>query len=252
MPTECPRIGPSQCRHAVAKVIRVDWHKSFFSPISCVEHMSPLLRLSSPPESFAPGFSVGPPEMLYGAFFVGRVDKLRLPGLLPRKRNRPLFATGVAASTLLILAHDRPFTGEISRRSDPGDAAQIHTQAEFKLELRSRQRLRIGSVLPAQGDRARRDASGGASEPGYFRRDWPVRCHPNRGAVAWSGIDPDERARCVRDRAGHLGLRARPNGGLIVTGSALVGSHRDLLVSLAAVQAACDILPTLYSSPGAA
>jgi len=30
-----------------------------------------------------------------------------------------VFATGVAASTLLILAHDRPFTGEISIKPDP-------------------------------------------------------------------------------------------------------------------------------------
>jgi len=30
-----------------------------------------------------------------------------------------IFATGVAASTLLILAHDRPFTGEISIKPDP-------------------------------------------------------------------------------------------------------------------------------------
>jgi hypothetical protein len=30
-----------------------------------------------------------------------------------------IFATGVAASTLVILAHDRPFTGEISIRPDP-------------------------------------------------------------------------------------------------------------------------------------
>ena len=30
-----------------------------------------------------------------------------------------IFATGVAASLMLILAHDRPFTGEISIRPDP-------------------------------------------------------------------------------------------------------------------------------------
>ena len=30
-----------------------------------------------------------------------------------------IFATGVAASTLLILAHDRPFIGEISIKPDP-------------------------------------------------------------------------------------------------------------------------------------
>ena len=30
-----------------------------------------------------------------------------------------IFSTGIAASMLLILAHDRPFTGEISMRPDP-------------------------------------------------------------------------------------------------------------------------------------
>jgi uncharacterized MnhB-related membrane protein len=30
-----------------------------------------------------------------------------------------IFATGVAASMLLILAHDRPFTGDISIKPDP-------------------------------------------------------------------------------------------------------------------------------------
>jgi hypothetical protein len=30
-----------------------------------------------------------------------------------------IFATGVAASVLLIASHDRPFTGEISVRPDP-------------------------------------------------------------------------------------------------------------------------------------
>jgi hypothetical protein len=30
-----------------------------------------------------------------------------------------IFATGVAASALLILAHDRPFTGDISVKPDP-------------------------------------------------------------------------------------------------------------------------------------
>jgi len=30
-----------------------------------------------------------------------------------------LFATGIAASILLILAHDRPFTGEVAIKPDP-------------------------------------------------------------------------------------------------------------------------------------
>ena len=39
-----------------------------------------------------------------------------------------IFATGVAASLLLILAHDRPFTGEISIKPDP--LLQVMPQTE--------------------------------------------------------------------------------------------------------------------------
>ena len=44
-------------------------------------------------------------------------------------------------------------------------------------------------------------------------------CHPSRGAVARRGVAPDRRARRRRDRARHRGIRATPNGGLIVTAS---------------------------------
>ena len=43
---------------------------------------------------------------------------------------------------------------------------------------------------------------------------------PGRGAVARDGGEPGRRARRRRDRARHRGLRARSNGGLIVTASA--------------------------------
>jgi hypothetical protein len=39
-----------------------------------------------------------------------------------------IFVTGVAASILLILAHDRPFTGEISIKPDP--LLQVMPEAE--------------------------------------------------------------------------------------------------------------------------
>ena len=39
-----------------------------------------------------------------------------------------IFATGVAASVLLIAAHDRPFTGQISIRPDP--LLQVMPEAE--------------------------------------------------------------------------------------------------------------------------
>ena len=47
-------------------------------------------------------------------------------------------------------------------------------------------------------------------------------------------VEPGQRARRRRDRARYHGFRASPNGGLIVTGSALAVVHRDLIVTLAA------------------
>ena len=38
----------------------------------------------------------------------------------------------------------------------------------------------------------------------------PVWCHPGRGAVTWSGGHARQRARCLRDRARHHGIRALP------------------------------------------
>ena len=74
----------------------------------------------------------------------------------------------------------------------------------------------------AQADRAGRDASGGPSGSRHNRRDRPVRRDPVRGAVAWGGGEPDQHARRRRDRARRRGAsRGTPNGGLIVTGSAL-------------------------------
>ena len=57
------------------------------------------------------------------------------------------------------------------------------------------------------------------------------------------GGEPDQRARRGRDRARRHGLRARPNGGLIVTASALAIVHRELIITLAARHK----LPAVYS-----
>ena len=56
-------------------------------------------------------------------------------------------------------------------------------------------------------------------DPALTLRDRPVRRHPGRGAVARGGGEPGQRARRRRDRARRHGLRALPNGGLIVTAS---------------------------------
>ena len=70
-------------------------------------------------------------------------------------------------------------------------------------------------------------------DPAITVRDRAVRRHPVRGAVARGGGEPGQRARRRRDRARRRGLRALPNGGLIVTASALAArssrsDHRRL------------------------
>ena len=74
----------------------------------------------------------------------------------------------------------------------------------------------------AQGDRARRDASGGPSGSGHRLRDRPVRRHPGRGAVVRGGVEPGRRARSpAKSSAPSRHSRAPANGGMIVTASAL-------------------------------
>jgi hypothetical protein len=95
-----------------------------------------------------------------------------------------------------------------------------------------------------QASCTRCDAPGGASGFHSSRRDRPVRRHPVRRAIGRRGGEPDQRARRVRDRARHRGLRAHLKWGLIVTASALAGVHRDLLITLAARHK----LPAVYSN----
>ena len=86
----------------------------------------------------------------------------------------------------------------------------------------------------AEGDRSRRNASGGSSRSFHGGRTCPVRRCPSRCAVAWCGAAPVD----VRD--GNEIERAittfaqNPNSGLIVTGSPQAASRRDLIIGLAA------------------
>jgi len=61
-----------------------------------------------------------------------------------------IFGTGIAASMLLILAHDRPFTGEISMRPDPllQVMPEIAGSAGWIVEPRGRE---IRCQIAAQG-----------------------------------------------------------------------------------------------------
>ena len=66
-------------------------------------------------------------------------------------------------------------------------------------------------------------------------------------------VEPGQRARRRRDRARRHRLRAlRPNGGLIVTASALAVVHRELIITLAARHRLPAVYGALSSPPPAA
>ena len=71
-------------------------------------------------------------------------------------------------------------------------------------------------------------------DPALTVGDRPIRRHPVGGAVARGGGKRGQRARPRRDRARRHCIRAVPNGGLVVTSSALTLAHRDLIFALAA------------------
>ena len=89
-------------------------------------------------------------------------------------------------------------------------------------------------VGAAQADRAGRDASSGPSGCHHNLGNWPVCSDPVSGAICWSYVVPIN----VRD-AGEVeraitAFARSPTGGLIVTSSARVAAHADLIVALAA------------------
>src|SRR6516164_878080 len=95
----------------------------------------------------------------------------------------------------------------------------------------------------AQGDRARRKASGVPAKSRHSGRGWPVRRDPGLGSIARGGGAPDQRARCRRGRARHYRIHAalewRPDRG----GWRGCVFHRDVIIKLAARHR----LPALYS-----
>ena len=93
----------------------------------------------------------------------------------------------------------------------------------------------------AQGDRAPRDASGGASGSGVWRC-CPIRRGPERRGLARGGLEFARRTRPRRDRTRDLGFASAADSGLIVARNALMITHRDLIIKLAAQYR----LPTVY------
>ena len=132
-------------------------------------------------------------------------------------------------------------SGRRRLRREPGAAGrQRHRLHPVRIQL---EREMAGA---AQGDRAGRDASGGPSGSRHHRRDRPVRRQSSRVAPSLGvEVSPVN----VRD-AGEIeravtAFARSPNGGLIVTASALAIVHRELIVALAARHK----LPAVYSRP---
>ena len=135
--------------------------------------------------------------------------------------------------------------GFVESLARPGGNATGFTLFEYGIE-----REMAGA---AQGDRARRDASGGPSRSRHSRRDRPVRRDPGRGAVARGGVEPGRRARRRRDRARRRGLRARAEWRPDRDGERVGdGSSRSDHRAGGPAQTARGLLRTASSSPAAA
>src|SRR6516164_8048283 len=93
----------------------------------------------------------------------------------------------------------------------------------------------------AQTDGAERDASGSRSRSRHNGRDWPMGRNSVRVAVVRGGVAVDVRDAGEIERA-LAAFAGNPNGGLILTGSALAIVHRDLIIALAARHR----LPAIY------
>ena len=153
-------------------------------------------------------------------------------------RNSGTVATGDSHRTDRVCECHRSGRRRIRRQPRPAGR-----QRDWLHRLRIRHQRKIAGT--AQRDRAPRDAGGGASGPGHCLRDRTVRRCPGRGADVGGGVEPDRRARCRRNRARRLCIRAlsewwpdrdgQPVGG---------GSSRVDCKACGAAQATRSLLPT--------
>ena len=139
----------------------------------------------------------------------------------------PLLQATRTVPIVFVIVIDPVGAGFVASLARPGGNATGFTHVRIRPE-----REMAGT---AQADRAARDASGGPAGSGHRLRDRAVRRRPGRGAVVGGGVEPGRRARCApKSSAPSRHSRAPPNGGLIVTASALAIVHRELIVTLAA------------------
>ena len=161
---------------------------------------------------------------------------------------RPVAALLQATRTVPIvfpIAGDPVGAGLVDSLARPGGNATGFMIYEYSLS-----REMAGA---AQADRARRDARGGPSGYRPRRRNQSVRRHPDRGAIARGGGQPNQHARRRRDRARRRGFRARfewrpDRDGERAGGHPSRSDHHPC----GPAQATRGLLRTLTSSPPAA
>ena len=124
-----------------------------------------------------------------------------------------ILSSGTPAGTALVQTtphranrvHVRCRSGRRRRRRQPVAAGRQRHRVHLA-------RIRTGREMAgaAQRDRPAYGTCGRPSGLGHNRRDRPVRCDPDCGALAWHRGDPGQRARRGRDRTRHRGLCANP------------------------------------------
>ena len=138
----------------------------------------------------------------------------------------PLLQATRTVPIVFMYVPDPVGAGFVDSLARPGGNATGFTAFEYGISAKWLELLK--EIAP------RRDASGSPSGPRHNRRDRPIRRDPVRGAVAWGGGEPGQRARRGEIERAVAAFARSSNGGLIVTGSALAIVHRDLIITLAA------------------
>ena len=112
----------------------------------------------------------------------------------------PLLQATRTIPIVFVVVVDPVGAGFVASLARPGGNATGFTTFEYGLSGKWLELLK--QIAP------RHNASGGPAGSGHRLRDRAVCCRPGGGAVLGSGVDPDRRARCARNRARPHSIRA--------------------------------------------